>query len=88
MIERTMRCVVDEVVRGTVHEAINKTVEEIVDRKLEEKLKPFYEFAEGTTSTLGHILDELQKVHGQKLDARVRKLESLHPGNHHASVMT
>lgn len=87
MLTQTDTQLMERVMRRVVNEVVNEVVDKVVDKKLEEKLKPFHDFAEGTTVTLGNILDELQKIHGQKPDIRVKKLESLHPDNRHVVLI-
>lgn len=83
MLTQTDTQVMERMMRRVVNEIVN----DVVNRKLEEKLKPLNDFAEGATLTLGNILDELQKIHDQRLGARVEKLESLHPDGQHNAVI-
>lgn len=71
----------------------------LIDQKLDQKLKPInefvietkikltklLEFADFGERALTSLLDESQENFEQKLPQRVKKLEDIHPGGHHAS---
>lgn len=54
-------------------------------KSAKEKLIKLEEFAEFGEKALTSLLDESQEHFEQKLPERVKKLEAIHPGGHHAS---
>lgn len=66
---------------GILEQKLDGRLDEKLEQKFDEKLKPILDI-------LMNILDELQSYHDQHLDTRIKKLESIHPGNRHAVVVS
>ncbi len=60
-------------------------ITKLLDKELDKKLKPILEIVDFTKKGVLALLDESEETFKQKLNDRVKKLEDIHPGGHHAS---
>ena len=52
---------------------------------MDKKLRPILEIVDFTKKGVISLLDQGEETFKQKLPQRIKKLEAIHPGGHHAS---